>query len=231
MSRVVCSGGLRYPGFRLVKAGEQLRAREYTIDIPWRPTPFTGTAEVERVLAEWERGATIRPPGPPSDATSPCRLLPFTRGTLGHPAQANAYYTPRAAQGLPVHPFTHDVFVLQIAGEGGSYTSRPRTAVEISATRRARRAGRDRRGPCCAGRHALPSAWLAPRAPRQAPLTGDRRQRRDVAGRVQGRARRARRRPPVSAVVAVRRNRTDELVGALSERLGRETSSGRHGRS
>ena len=59
MSEAVCSGGLRYPGFRLVKAGEQLRAREYTIDIPWRPTPFTGTAEVERVLAEWERGATI----------------------------------------------------------------------------------------------------------------------------------------------------------------------------
>ena len=37
--------------------------------------------------------------------------------TLGHPAQANAYYTPRAAQGLPVHHDTHDVFVLQVAGE------------------------------------------------------------------------------------------------------------------
>jgi hypothetical protein len=37
--------------------------------------------------------------------------------TLGHPAQANAYYTPRSAQGLPVHHDTHDVFVLQVAGE------------------------------------------------------------------------------------------------------------------
>ena len=31
--------------------------------------------------------------------------------------QANAYYTPRAAQGLPVHHDTHDVFVLQVSGE------------------------------------------------------------------------------------------------------------------
>jgi lysine-specific demethylase/histidyl-hydroxylase NO66 len=117
VDQVVCSGGLRYPGFRLVKAGEQLRARDYTTDIPWRPTPFTGTADVERVLAEWERGATIVLQG--LHLTRPelgafCRSL---EETLGHPAQANAYYTPRSAQGLPVHHDTHDVFVLQVAGE------------------------------------------------------------------------------------------------------------------
>ena len=31
--------------------------------------------------------------------------------------QANAYYTPRDSQGLAVHHDTHDVFVLQVAGE------------------------------------------------------------------------------------------------------------------
>jgi hypothetical protein len=31
--------------------------------------------------------------------------------------QANAYYTPRSAQGLPVHHDTHDVLVLQVAGQ------------------------------------------------------------------------------------------------------------------
>jgi ribosomal protein L16 Arg81 hydroxylase len=108
---------LRYPGFRLVKAGEQLRVGEYTADIPWRPTAFTGTADVERVLAEWDRGATIVLQG--LHLTRPavgafCRSL---EETLGHPAQANAYYTPRSAQGLPVHHDTHDVFVLQVAGE------------------------------------------------------------------------------------------------------------------
>jgi Cupin superfamily protein len=117
VEQLVCSGGLRYPGFRLVKAGEQLRARDYTVDVPWRPVPFTGTADVERVLAEWERGATIVLQGlhltRPAVGTF-CRLL---EETLGHPAQANAYYTPRAAQGLPVHHDTHDVFVLQVSGE------------------------------------------------------------------------------------------------------------------
>jgi lysine-specific demethylase/histidyl-hydroxylase NO66 len=74
-------------------------------------------ADVERVLAEWERGATIVLQG--LHLTRPtlgafCRSL---EETLGHAAQANAYYTPRAAQGLPVHHDTHDVFVLQVAGE------------------------------------------------------------------------------------------------------------------
>jgi hypothetical protein len=87
------------------------------VDIPWRPTSFSGTADVDRVLAEWERGATIVLQG--LHLTRPsvgafCRSL---EQTLGHPAQANAYYTPRAAQGLPVHHDTHDVFVLQVAGE------------------------------------------------------------------------------------------------------------------
>ena len=111
------SGGLRYPGFRLVKAGEQLSSREYTTDLPWRPVPFTGAADVERVLAKWERGATIVLQG--LHLTRP-ELAAFCRsleGALGHPAQANAYYTPRSAQGLPVHHDTHDVFVLQVAGE------------------------------------------------------------------------------------------------------------------
>ena len=69
------------------------------------------------MLAEWERGATIVLQGlhlhrPELGAF--CRSL---ERTLSHPAQVNAYYTPRAAQGLPVHHDTHDVFVLQVSGE------------------------------------------------------------------------------------------------------------------
>jgi ribosomal protein L16 Arg81 hydroxylase len=117
VERLVTSGGLRFPGFRLVKAGEQLAVRDYTTEIPWRPSSFTGTADVDRVLDAWERGATIVLQGlhlhrPELGAF--CRSL---ERTLGHPAQVNAYYTPRAAQGLPVHHDTHDVFVLQVSGE------------------------------------------------------------------------------------------------------------------
>ena len=113
----MCSGSLRYPGFRLVKAGEQLRARDYTVDIPWRPTTFSGTADVDSVLAEWERGATIVLQGLHLTRPSVGELCRSLEASLGHPAQANAYYTPQEAQGLPVHHDTHDVFVLQVAGE------------------------------------------------------------------------------------------------------------------
>jgi hypothetical protein len=84
--------------------------------VPWRPA-FTATANVPRVLAEWEAGATIvlqalhlnwRP------LAVFCRALD---GELGHPVQANAYYTPRGSQGFAVHHDTHDVLVLQVAGE------------------------------------------------------------------------------------------------------------------
>jgi bifunctional lysine-specific demethylase and histidyl-hydroxylase NO66 len=69
------------------------------------------------VLAEFEAGATIVVQGlhlNRAETATFCRTL---EGALGHPVQANAYYTPRGSQGLAVHHDTHDVFVLQIAGE------------------------------------------------------------------------------------------------------------------
>jgi hypothetical protein len=117
VEQIVCSGGLRHPGFRLVKAGEQLRASDYTSDVPWRPTGFTGMVDVERVAAEWERGATIVLQGLHLSRPAVGAFCRSLESALGHPVQANAYYTPRAAQGLPVHHDTHDVFVLQVAGE------------------------------------------------------------------------------------------------------------------
>jgi bifunctional lysine-specific demethylase and histidyl-hydroxylase NO66 len=72
---------------------------------------------VERVAAEWEAGATIvlqalhvywHP------LAVFCRRL---EEALGHGVQANAYWTPRGSQGFAVHHDTHDVLVLQVAGE------------------------------------------------------------------------------------------------------------------
>lgn len=68
------------------------------------------------MLAEFERGATIVLQAlhlnwPPLAAFS--RAL---EAELGHPVQANAYFTPADSQGLPVHHDTHDVFVLQVSG-------------------------------------------------------------------------------------------------------------------
>ena len=117
VERLVASGGLRRPAFRLAKEGEKLQLGDYTEDVSWQPVPFSGTARVERVADEFERGATIvlqalhvyHPP-----LARFCRDL---ERALGHPAQANAYYTPRSAQGFEIHHDTHDVFCVQVEGE------------------------------------------------------------------------------------------------------------------
>ena len=114
--RLVCEPGLRYPAFRLVRADARLRPRDYTVDLPWRPTPFSGTADVARVVAEFEAGATIVLQGLHLNWAPTALFCRELEDALGHPAQANAYYTPRRSQGLPVHHDTHDVFVLQVSG-------------------------------------------------------------------------------------------------------------------
>ena len=117
VERLLTSGGLRFPGFRLAKAGAKLEVSDYTRDLSWRPQPFTGTADVERVLAEFEDGATIVLQGLHLNWRPLAEFCRSLEGELGHPAQANAYFTPRSAQGLPVHHDTHDVFSLQVAGK------------------------------------------------------------------------------------------------------------------
>lgn len=116
VERLVSEPGLRLPGFRLVKAGTKLDPRGYTTDLSWRPVPFTGTADTPRVLAEFEQGATVVLQGLHLNWAPLARYCRELEGFLEHPVQANAYYTPRQAQGLPVHHDTHDVLVLQVSG-------------------------------------------------------------------------------------------------------------------
>ncbi|MGE5691995.1 MAG: cupin domain-containing protein [Pseudomonadota bacterium] len=108
--------GLRVPGFRLVQADARHDAADYATDLSWRPVPFTGTAQPRRVTAAFAAGATLVLQGLHLTRTATavfCRLL---EAYLGHPAQLNAYFTPKRSQGLPVHHDTHDVFVLQVSG-------------------------------------------------------------------------------------------------------------------
>jgi ribosomal protein L16 Arg81 hydroxylase len=116
VERLLTSTALRYPAFRLVKAGERIELGDYAADIPWRPTRFTGTIDVERVAAQFERGATIVLQALHLHHLAVAEFCRALEEELAHPVQANAYYTPRGAQGLPVHHDTHDVFCLQLAG-------------------------------------------------------------------------------------------------------------------
>ena len=115
VERLVTETGLRTPGFRLVKAGATVS--DYTTDLSWRPSPFTGVADVPRVLQEFDDGATIVLQGLHHLWLPLVRYCRHLEAYLGHAAQANAYYTPRGSQGLPVHHDTHEVVSLQVAGE------------------------------------------------------------------------------------------------------------------
>ena len=115
VERLITETGLRTPGFRLVKAGETVS--DYTTDLPWRPAAFTGVADVRRVLEEFGRGATIVLQGLHHLWLPLARYCRHLEAFLGHPVQANAYYTPAGSQGLPVHHDTHEVISLQVAGE------------------------------------------------------------------------------------------------------------------
>jgi hypothetical protein len=100
-----------------VKAGAQLRVEDYTVDLPWRPVPFSRTADGDRVLGEFEAGATIVLQGLHLHWPPLARFCRALERALGQPVQANAYYSPRDSQGLGVHHDTHDVICLQVAGE------------------------------------------------------------------------------------------------------------------
>ncbi len=117
IERLVCSGGLRYPAVRVVKAGEQIPLDRYTSDIRWRPDSFARTAEPARVAEEFAAGATIVLQALHHNCLPIAHFCRELETELGHPVQANSYYTPKRSQGFAVHHDTHDVFVLQIEGE------------------------------------------------------------------------------------------------------------------
>ncbi len=114
VERLLTETGLRTPAFRLVKAGETVS--DYTTDLAWRPSSFTGVADVRRVLREFGSGATIVLQGLHHLWLPLARYCRRLEAFLVHPVQANAYYTPAGSQGLPVHHDTHEVISLQVAG-------------------------------------------------------------------------------------------------------------------
>jgi hypothetical protein len=114
--RIVCTTGLRTPGFRLVRDGVPLPPSAYADDIPWRPGAFTGTVAPGRVAAAFAEGATIVLQALQVHWHPAARYCRGLEAALGFPVQANAYWTPASAQGFTVHHDTHDVFILQVSG-------------------------------------------------------------------------------------------------------------------
>jgi hypothetical protein len=69
------------------------------------------------VADQFERGATIVLQALQYQHQALGEFCRELERELGHPTQANAYYTPSSAQGFKVHHDTHDVICLQVEGE------------------------------------------------------------------------------------------------------------------
>ena len=99
-----------------MRADADLSPGDYTTDVSWRPVPFRAAADVARVWRAFADGATIVAQALHLHWEPLALFCRDLERQLGHPAQANAYFTPRGSQGLPVHHDTHDVLCLQVAG-------------------------------------------------------------------------------------------------------------------
>ena len=116
IDQILSSTDMRYPAIRLIRNGPDLPPEAYTHDLRSRRYVFTGVCDTERVLLEYQRGATIllqrfeRSWGPLAHL---CRNL---EARVCHPVDANVYLTPASSQGFTAHYDAHDVFILQIAG-------------------------------------------------------------------------------------------------------------------
>jgi ribosomal protein L16 Arg81 hydroxylase len=113
---ILSSTDLRYPAIRLVRHGPDLPTNAYTRDLRSRRFVFAGVGDTDRILLEYQRGATIllqrvERSWPP--LTALCGNL---EQVFYHPVDANAYLTPASSQGFGVHYDTHDVFILQLTG-------------------------------------------------------------------------------------------------------------------
>lgn len=117
VERLVSQGGLRTPGLRMVKEGGTISEGQYATDISWRPKPFLGTVDPDRVAHAFSEGATLVLQALHHTWLPLARFCRELENELGAGVQANSYYTPRDSQGFAVHHDTHDVFVLQVSGE------------------------------------------------------------------------------------------------------------------
>ena len=115
VERLITETGIRTPAFRLVKAGATVCG--YTTDLSWRPVAVHGRGRRAPRARGVRAGATIVLQGLHHNWLPLARYCRQLEAFLGHPVQANAYYTPRGSQGLPVHHDTHEVISLQVAGE------------------------------------------------------------------------------------------------------------------
>ena len=114
---IISSSDLRYPAIQLAKNGSFLPAAAYTSDARVGQVVLKGVPNVGTISAEYAKGSTIVLPAL-LRTWEPLRTLAWRLETeLDFSIHANVYLTPGETSGFPAHYDTHDILVLQIAGQ------------------------------------------------------------------------------------------------------------------
>lgn len=116
VDRILSTGAIRTPSFRLVRSDRAIAESEYTRTVTTGSRPVSGMIDPARVFRLFREGATIVLQGLHRFWEPVTELNRALELELGHPCQVNAYVTPPGAQGLALHEDPHDVFVLQTFG-------------------------------------------------------------------------------------------------------------------
>jgi len=112
----ISSSDARYPAIMLAKDGVFFPPQAYCDDVKMGQVTFSGVPNLKKLSAEYGKGATIaltsldRTWRPLGDL---CMRL---EGELDHGVKTNVYITAGQTAGFPPHYDTHDILVLQIAG-------------------------------------------------------------------------------------------------------------------
>jgi bifunctional lysine-specific demethylase and histidyl-hydroxylase NO66 len=109
-------GGVRAPGFRLVRLGTPLSRRDYCRVAPVGNEQLDDVVEPNRVLEHYAAGATVVLQALQFSDRTFAELSTNLALELDHPVQVNAYLTPPSERGLDIHFDFHDVVVVQLAG-------------------------------------------------------------------------------------------------------------------
>jgi ribosomal protein L16 Arg81 hydroxylase len=114
---IISTSDLRYPAIRLAKNGSYYPPQAYTTDITLGRLTFNGVPDVNKISAEYGRGATVSVPFLQRTWAPLSSLCTRLEEALDYTVHANVYITPGEAAGFPPHYDTHEVLVLQIAGK------------------------------------------------------------------------------------------------------------------
>jgi ribosomal protein L16 Arg81 hydroxylase len=116
IENIISTSDVRYPAIGLAKDGRFYPPNAFTKSVKIGLLSFDGVADLDKISAEYRKGATITMPALHRTWVPLTELCARLEQQLDHSIHSNVYVTPGQAAGFPPHYDTHDVLVLQVAG-------------------------------------------------------------------------------------------------------------------